>query len=347
MIPFWKRLWRRSPSRTDPPEKRPEVSRLLDPKTIKPRTMLPMVGPENRNGYPNTYRAVVGDARRTERPEFFEPALLQFVRAFRSGDPPFPDAATAHAWYDARQQVIDHLLQMITRSPWNDHLVLRGSLLLKAWLGDAAREPGDMDWVFRPAHVGLEDPLAYRLFEDLIAMVSARFDLGNVVVRAEAISVDNIWTYERAAGRRIVFPWKADDLPPGHVQMDIAFRQELFTEPVRTPVPSAAGSPIPVWAADKALSLAWKLLWLETDLYPQGKDLYDATLLAEQAPLSLDLLYRVLRTGDWQPTRLSPDFPQQWEVDWENFRREYPWVTGEAKDWQDRLTAALSPMFSP
>jgi len=53
-----------------------------------------------------------------------------------------------------------HLLRIATESPWQNHLVLRGSLLLKAWLGAAAREPGDMDWVVTPPTLRMADLLA-------------------------------------------------------------------------------------------------------------------------------------------------------------------------------------------
>lgn len=40
-----------------------------------------------------------------------------------------------------------------------------------------------------------------------------------------------------------------------------------------------------VLAVTPELSLAWKVQWLITDMYPQAKDLYDAVLLAERTPL--------------------------------------------------------------
>ena len=95
------------------------------------------------------------------------------------------------------------------------------------------------------------------------------------------------------------------------------------------------------------MSLAWKLLWLETDMHPQGKDLYDAALLAEQTHLSLSLLKMVLQSGDWRPRgeELTADFPLLWEPDWENFKLEYPWIKGEAEEWQTRLSTALKSTF--
>lgn len=308
-------------------------------------------------GYPNTYQHDAQKDQRIERPKVFDPALKHFGRAFRLGDPIFQDPEIRYQWLNARRRVIDHLLRLINGSRWNDHLVLRGSLLLKSWLGDVAREPGDIDWVFRPKNIGLKNPLSGQLFDGLIQMVSEHSRVGNATIEIAKISTDNIWTYERADGRRIVFPWTVEGLPPGDLQMDVVFGEELFADPIQTPILSPEGGSVLIWSASKELSLAWKLLWLETDSYPQGKDLYDATLLAEQTQLPFDLLYQVLQSSaDWKhDAALKSDFSwrssfpwvmDEQYVDWDNFKLEYPWVEGEAKDWQTRLSLALAPTFT-
>ncbi|MDF6045974.1 nucleotidyl transferase AbiEii/AbiGii toxin family protein [Streptomyces sp. JH14] len=63
------------------------------------------------------------------------------------GEPAFRDPSLAPRWRAARRTVQDHLLQVITESAWGDGLILRGSLPLQAWVGAAAREPGDLDWI--------------------------------------------------------------------------------------------------------------------------------------------------------------------------------------------------------
>lgn len=308
-------------------------------------------------GYPNTYQADAKKDQRIERPQLFEPALKHFPRAFRLGDPLFQDPEIRHQWLNARMQVIDHLLQMINGSHWNEHLVLRGSLLLKAWLGDVAREPGDIDWVFRPENITLKNPLSGQLFDGLIQMVSERPQVKNVTIEIAKISMDDIWTYERAEGRRIVFPWKAEGLPAGALQMDVVFSEKLFADPIQTLIPLSEDSSTLIWSASKELSLAWKLLWLETDSYPQGKDLYDATLLAEQTQLPFNLLCQVLQSSEDWKSEIAWKRDFSWRsgfpwvmnaeyVDWDNFKLEYPWVKGEAKDWQARLSQALAPTFA-
>lgn len=198
----------------------------------------------------------------------------------------------------------------------------------------------------RPPTLGLQDPKSDAMFEGLVQSVRELPNVGEATIDVAHIAVDDIWTYDRAPGRRIVFPWHAEGLPGGTVQMDMVFGEELWSVPTEMALSLPGKRTVFLWSAGKEVSLAWKLLWLETDGYPQGKDLYDATLLAEQTRLPLSLLLKVLQTGDWHSnTELTPDFPLKWHVDWETFQREYPWVQGEAEDWQLRLTVALAPTF--
>lgn len=84
--------------------------------------------------------------------------------------------------------------------------------------------------------------------------------------------------------------------------------------PVAPEPAEVAGVLLP--AAARELSLAWKPMWLVGDLYPQGKDLYDAVLLAERHRLPNALLQEVFRqagealsrTGTWSSStsRTSP-----------------------------------------
>src|SRR6185503_14258157 len=91
---------------------------------------------------------------------------------------------------------------------------------------------------------------------------------------------DDIWTYDRVPGRRLLLPWKADDLS-GWVQLDFVFHEHLPVAPEPAAVPAAGRPSALLLAATPELSLAWKIMWLVTDAHPQGKDLYDAVLPAE------------------------------------------------------------------
>jgi hypothetical protein len=234
----------------------------------------------------------------------------------------------------------------VAASPWGGGLVLRGSLPLKVWLGGPAREPGDLDWVVTPPTAAPDDAWPREMFRGLpghIAGMAGDADLEWLPGRA---AWDDIWTYDRAPGRRLVMPWSSPGLPPGFVQMDFVFNATLWDDPVplRLGEGDDADSPT-IRAASPELSLAWKIQWLESDSYPQGKDLHDAVLLAERFRPRLELLDLAIAEARGKWSEYGPDLPLHWTVDWEEFVGEYPWVGGDASDWKQRLTAALSPCF--
>lgn len=299
----------------------------------------------------NNYDIVIEQNRKVDRSLVFDPALKHLSDGFRLGNPQFTSPEISRQWLHARRQIMDHLLAIAIDSPWHQHLVLRGSLLLKAWLGDQAREPGDIDWVCRPQNISVDHSLAAKILYGLVQLVSEQPQVGAIAIDIDRISLSKIWTYERADGQRLVFPWKAHGLPPGELQMDIVFGEEIPVEPILVNIPGPAGVNRLVWAASKELSLAWKILWLETDCYPQGKDLYDATLLAEQTNRPMEVIRQVLEANaDWvrvsKRLGFSWDRPFSWsididEIDWENFQLEYPWIQGTSHDWQWRLEQLL------
>lgn len=298
---------------------------------------------QQREEYPNTFQPLAGQ----DTPRFFDPALLQFSNAYRLGDPHLDNTTLHNRWVDARRRVIHHILGLVNSSKWKEHLVLRGSLVLKAWLGEKAREPGDIDWVFRPADVEIDDPAARELFDDLVQVIVHDPQAGEAAIDINGIATDDIWTYDRAPGKRIVFPWRVEGLLPGSVQMDVVFKEELLTEPVQVDIPTFGDESQLVWTVDKNISLAWKLLWLENDMHPQGKDLYDAALLSEQTTIPLDLLMRVMESGEtYAPLpKFDAQSPLKWEFDEAEFKREYPWITEDLADLQARLSASLKKTF--
>ena len=291
-------------------------------------------------GFPHTYpELTVGQA--AGRPQIFEPALLQFPKAFRTGDPPFGNPKDIAAWLHHQRRVMGHLLEIIDRAPWKYHLVLRGSLLLKTWLAEAAREPRDIDWVVVPPTLTRDDPQALRMLDDLIARVCAEPKIEGAEILTETTLEDEIWNYDRSPGRRIVFSWMADDLPPGFLQMDFAFGEALLLPTVRTAIPTLDHRSVNLQTANLELSLAWKVYWLLADQYPQGKDLYDATILAEQVRLPSDLLRQVFELADEPLPKLSAEVLSQKCIDWKNFQLEYPWISGQREAWEHRLVQAL------
>ncbi|MEU7526018.1 nucleotidyl transferase AbiEii/AbiGii toxin family protein [Saccharothrix sp. NPDC042600] len=290
--------------------------------------------PAGLDGYPATYRPlVVGPRRDVRQRAAFDPALKQFVHAFRAGEPVFGDPAEGERWTAARRAAMAHVLAVVAGSRWAGNLVLRGSVVLRAWFGEAAREPGDLDFVVVPREFAADGAEASAMPADLVAALAADPGPG---LRAEGVTSDWIWTYERVPGRRLVVPFDVPGLPGGSVQLDFVFNEHLPEPPVTVTVG------VPVLAASPGLSLAWKLQWLMTDSYPQGKDLYDAVLLAEHTTTSLALVRELIRPElGALADGFTPESVLSLEVDWDNFRSDRPDLTGDARDWLHRLATAL------
>ncbi|UGQ12810.1 nucleotidyl transferase AbiEii/AbiGii toxin family protein [Yinghuangia sp. ASG 101] len=305
--------------------------------------------PEQRDeaNLPASLTTVVGEGV-VQRP-VFDPSLKQYGKAMRAGDPQFPAPDEAERWYDARRRAVDHVLAAVAASPWAEHLVLRGSALLRAWYGSAAREPGDLDFVVTPVTWTLEEPRTERMLDGLASAAERASGGDGVRIDAAGALRDEIWTYDRIPGRRLVLPWHAEGLPSGTVQLDFVFTELLPDDPEFTEVPvRGGGGAHRLLGATPALSLAWKLLWLSDDIYPEGKDLYDAVLLAESTPLSASLLQRTLVAGDagWAGRRVTPGLLEDLDIDDDEFRKDYPGITDTVERLHERLMAALAPTFA-
>ncbi|SCL21676.1 Nucleotidyl transferase AbiEii toxin, Type IV TA system [Micromonospora pallida] len=286
-------------------------------------------------GYPPTYQALP-DSPIVRQWAAFDPALKQYGNAYRAGEPDFLVAATGRRWRHARRAVMNRVLAAVGATTWGQHLVLRGSVTMLAWVGDAAREPGDLDFVVTPHTVSSDSADARMLLDDVKTAIRAIPDAG---LLPDRISESAIWTYERADGRRLVVPFTAPDAPDGHVQIDIVFGEQLPLPPELLVLPYVDGL---VRAAPASLSLAWKLLWLATDMYPQGKDLYDAVLLAEHTTVDRALVRGLMRPElGAEADGFTAETVLSWQVDWTNFADEYPAVTGTAEQWTRRLALAL------
>ena len=300
---------------------------------------------------PLTLRRVEADDA-VQRP-VFDPAMKHHRNAYRATDPGFADPARGDAWRAARRRALDLVLAAIAGSEWVESLVLRGSVLMSAWFGDAAREPGDLDFVVVPRAWRIDEGRTDRMLDGVAAASQALADERrreggqDVGVSARGAVVEDIWTYDRVPGRRMVLPWDAPGLPGGHVQLDFVFNERLPEEPEPVELPGGAV----VWAATPELSLAWKLMWLINDMHSQGKDLYDAVLLAERHPLRYELLNEVFRlSGEWpRQYREGVFFEDLVEslqyLEWDHFVTEYPRFADEGQEFVDRLVRAMTPTF--
>lgn len=216
---------------------------------------------------------------------------------------------------------------------------------MKSWFPEEAREPGDIDFVVVPPTLRLDSSAGDRFLESVVeTILDADFDEGLRLLPRE-IRSDVIWNYERAPGRRFVVPWQGEGLPSGTLQIDVVFSDPLPDEGAMVDTVSLLdGSRVSLLTASPGVSLAWKIQWLLTDQYPQGKDLYDAALIARRFPLSWTMLQQRLELSDlsWKGRSVKLSDIESLEVDWDNFQAEYPWVQGSETLWRNRLVTAVS-----
>ncbi len=299
-------------------------------------------------GLPRTFR-VVADPGTTQQ-LVFEPATKHFDRSFRASEPRFSDTEQATAWLQARRTAIINALTTISDSQWAENLVLRGSVLLKAWLGAAAREPGDLDFVVTPASWSINEYRSRQMLTG-IATEAQRACAGSpVTFDADRTAIEGIWTYDRVPGLRMMLHWTADGGHSGDLQLDFVFNEHLPADAEPTEVSlSSDGPKALVLAVTPELSLAWKVQWLVTDMYPQAKDLYDAVLLAERTPLRYDLLRQVMAAADPAYERLQvtlADITSLDYIDFAAFQADHPNLSPTGQDLIRRLATALQPTFA-
>ena len=74
----------------------------------------------------------------------------------------------------SRLRAMDHVLRVVAGSPLVDELVLRGSTAMTAYVGAAAREPRDIDWIVRrPSLLPVDELDPYPYLDNLDAVQTA------------------------------------------------------------------------------------------------------------------------------------------------------------------------------
>ncbi|MDI2131568.1 nucleotidyl transferase AbiEii/AbiGii toxin family protein [Yinghuangia seranimata] len=260
--------------------------------------------------------------------------------------PPAPSERAAR-WHHARRTARDNVLTAVARSRWAADLVLHGDALLKAWFGEAAREPGGLDFVVRPETWLPSEPRTTRMLDE-VARSSAAVAAEHGVVRIDEANVrcEETRVRGRKPGRRLTLRWHAEGLPPGAVHVDFAFTERLPVQPEFALLPgTGTDGATRIAAATPELSLAWKLRRLLSDGWSPAKDLYDAVLLAEAVPLPVGLLMRTLVAAEphWAGRRFVPEMVDGISVDAAELRRKFP---DTAAVLHERLKAALAPTLA-
>jgi hypothetical protein len=329
----WWKIWQRGTSERE----------LVVPEILPARPPVVPRPPPAPDPEPSTSKGL-GGAPVADRPHVFDPALKHFSSGLLPEEPKFATPEELAAWRALQRHVMSHVLSCIADSPAAQHLVLRGSALLCAWFPETARPPKDLDFVVVPDTLSIKDPRASELLESVVVAVTGR-ECEGVELRRDEVAQDDIWTYDRVPGTRLVFRWTVPGMPWGATQLDFVFGERLPMAYQVANVTLAPGRHARLQIAPRELSLAWKLLWLHSDLHPRGKDLYDAMLLAEDTPLPWPLVEAVFEIAGNRPPLQADAARVGGERDWV---QDFEWVGFEAHDpltveaWRRRLARALA-----
>ena len=305
---------------------------------------------EPRDGVPVTFGP--GPRPGALERRIFDPSMKHYWAAFRKGEPELDSEDDRVAWRRCNRHALQHALRLVATHPLlREQLVLRGSATLSSWYGERSREPHDLDWVVRDPSLRMDSAEGKAIISALEHVLRAANETGELSLWPERIETDVIWTYDRIPGRRVSIPWKRDGLPAGVVQIDVVFNERLHDETQLENVCVEDGSrPARLRVASRAESLAWKILWLVSDAFPQGKDLFDAALLATDTRLSSALLQRVLAAGEfanndaammgegWRAALVANRY-----LDWDNFLREYPELDRDREAMVVEVLASVEP----
>jgi hypothetical protein len=135
----------------------------------------------------------------------------------------------------AHYAALDHMLSLVIALPWSDTLVLRGSRLMRAWVGDLAREPGDLDFVVLPDLSVPIDPLNPDPYVPSFDIVQQWPEFADGAGRYE-IWKDGEDEFDTRGARAVVPPeglrW---DLEPDHSEFAYRYCYDLVEQVRRRP----------------------------------------------------------------------------------------------------------------
>lgn len=302
----------------------------------------------------------------------FDPALKHLATALRKGDPTFASEAERLQWTQHRADALTAVVARIGASALRTQLVVRGGITLGAWFPSAARPAKDADFVVVPSTLAVKSEAGEALIAQIRAVLTEPFVAEDWRVEGVGLEIDSIWEYERAEGRRFLLPFTTSSGPRSAVQLDVVFGETLCEapepialKPIRLGVSDAGvpyrSSPSTILAATQHESLAWKVLWMCTDGWPQGKDLYDAVLLAEAIPEDAlarvhALITHVIASAagsygappearivpDWRETLVGEERRARTAWEWNHMQADHPHLAHVTLEELDaRLRAAL------
>lgn len=206
----------------------------------------------------------------------------------------------------------ERLLYRLSRSRHADRFVLKGAMLLVAWLGDMIRPTRDIDLL------GFGDLSDTALIEAFTEIATTDVEPDGVVFDASTITVARIREENAYGGLRVTL---RGSLGPArlHVQIDIGIGDAVYPAPQPIDYPSLLDLPHPrLRAYCPETAIAEKLHAMVTlgSANSRMRDFFDVRTLAQREPFDGQRLARAIRetferrqtTVPAEPLALTPAF---------------------------------------
>lgn len=227
--------------------------------------------------------------------------------------------------FDLREQSQRTVLRRMTaNSP--EHFIVRGGILMRLWLGDAARPTLDLDFA---ATTQFDKRWSMETIRTLLSQCVADDE---AVVRSDDLCFEEIWAETPSPGYRIKVPIQYGTRVVTQ-DVDVGYHDPIVPPPVPTELKLGEGRPIPLYAVTKETNFGWKFHELFEKSTWHSKHLYDLYAMICRCEFDRDTLVRSIRvafesrgTPFWRIGRLfSGEFgcSRDRAKNWPRFRKKY------------------------
>jgi hypothetical protein len=222
---------------------------------------------------------------------------------------------------------MERFLYRWSQSSHVKEFVLKGAVMLRVWEVSEFRPTRDIDMLANNAHKNPESIMA--VVEDVISVEEERDGL---LFLAETITGERIIEDADYEGVRVKFIAKLGNAKI-NLQIDIAFGDIVYPQPIRTRLPSMLGFPnahLLCYSRESAIAEKFQAMTYLGDSNSRMKDFYDIYALSRQFDFegkelaeAIRLTFRNRKTEVPKDTTLfTKEFIELKEVQWAAFRRK-------------------------
>ena len=248
---------------------------------------------------------------------------------------------------------VERFLYRLSRSPYADRFVLKGALLLLAWLGDSLRPTRDGDLL---GFGELSDDALVQVF---VEVCNVKVEQDAMMYLADTVSVEPIRVEDRYGGHRVTLQSRLGAARL-RVQVDVGFGDVVTPEPTWLDYPSLLDLPRPrlrAYSRESVMAEKLHAMVVLGSANSRMKDYFDLHALLRENAFSLEELRRAIaatferrRTAlpEGVPLGLSDEFARdaakraQWKAFLDKSRLEAPVLEEVVSEIRSLATGSMN-----